>query len=163
MPDTGGMDDRMIIDAASPADAEALACIHLAARHAAMPWLPVLYPPESVPLYFRNRVLASEKVLIARDEGQARGFISVKGGWLTHLYVAPPHWGKGVGARLLETARSDLSALQLWVFEGNTRARRFYSQRGFRDCAFTDGQRNEEKMPDVRMVWVRRVQAAPRF
>jgi hypothetical protein len=34
-------------------------------------------------------------------------------------------------------------------------ARHFYSRRGFLDCEFTDGQGNEEKMPDLRMVWHR--------
>ena len=128
-----------------------------------MPWLPVLHAPESVLSFFKNSVLTSEKVLIARDEMQVQGFISGKDGWLNHLYVAPPYWGQGVGARLLDTARSDLEKLQLWVFQGNIRARRFYFQRGFCACEFTDGQHNDEKMPDVRMVWTRGAQGETFF
>ncbi|MDP9464580.1 MAG: GNAT family N-acetyltransferase, partial [Actinomycetota bacterium] len=40
--------------------------------------------------------------------------------------------------------------LQLWTFESNDRARRFYERHGFTAVEFTDGAGNEERWPDVR-------------
>ena len=145
----------MIIAAASLSDAEAMARIHRAARRTAMPWLPVLHGPQAEHRFFRDLVLPRETVLVARTGGRTVGFVSVDGGWLRHLYVAPEHWGGGAGTRLLDAAKAGRSALQLWVFRGNRRARRFYAERGFRDCEFTDGRRNEEGVPDLRMAWFR--------
>ena len=61
----------------------------------------------------------------------------------------------GLGTALLEAARSGVNHLQLWVFQGNAQARYFYSRQGFFERDFTNGQRNEEKMPDLRMEWTR--------
>jgi GNAT superfamily N-acetyltransferase len=146
----------MMIGEASSADAKAIAQIHRAARDQAMPWLPVLHSPKEDLWFFKNMVLPLEKVLIARVGKQAVGFISFDQGWLNHLYIAPDRWGMGLGTKLLEAARSDVSHLQLWVFQGNAMARQFYSKHGFCEREFTDGQRNEEKVPDMRMEWMRK-------
>jgi len=37
----------------------------------------------------------------------------------------------------------------------NADARRFYAARGFVEVALTDGTRNDEREPNVRMVWTR--------
>ena len=50
---------------------------------------------------------------------------------------------------------SGLGALELWCFEANERARRFYEARGFRAIRFTDGAHNEEQMQDIRYRWER--------
>jgi hypothetical protein len=50
---------------------------------------------------------------------------------------------------------SGVKALELWCFQANARARRFYEARGFRPIRFTDGDGNEEKTPDVRYRWER--------
>jgi len=43
--------------------------------------------------------------------------------------------------------------LRLWVFQRNERARAFYAKNGFLELELTDGDANEEKMPDVLMHW----------
>lgn len=96
-----------------------------------------------------------EKVLLAREGSKAVAFIAVHRGWLNHLYIAPDHWGAGLGRQLLETARAEARDLQLWVFQRNERARNFYARHGFAERERTDGQANEEKEPDIRMEWVR--------
>jgi putative acetyltransferase len=48
-----------------------------------------------------------------------------------------------------------VNALELWCFQANTSARRFYEERGFRAIRFTDGMHNEEKTPDIRYRWER--------
>jgi hypothetical protein len=42
---------------------------------------------------------------------------------------------------------------QLWTFQKNARARRFYEQRGFTAVRFTEGEGNIEKEPDVLYAW----------
>ena len=72
------------------------------------------------------------------------------------LYTDPALIGSGAGTLLLEAAKSaDVVALELWCFEANVRARRFYEARGFHAIRFTDGSGNEERMPDVRYRWQR--------
>lgn len=55
---------------------------------------------------------------------------------LERLYVDPRWWGLGVGARLHDAglavaARHGVEAINLWVLEGNTRARSMYERRGW--------------------------------
>jgi ribosomal protein S18 acetylase RimI-like enzyme len=57
-------------------------------------------------------------------------------GELYALFVHPDHWGTGAGRALTDAACTDLrgagcTAVQLWVLEANTRARRFYTRYGF--------------------------------
>jgi hypothetical protein len=44
---------------------------------------------------------------------------------------------------------------QLWTFQRNAQARRFYEARGFVLIQETDGARNEEKEPDALYLWTR--------
>jgi hypothetical protein len=63
----------------------------------------------------------------------------------------PTASAQGVGTQLVEAAKaSGVDALELWCFQANTCARRFYEARGFRAIRFTDGADNEERTPDVR-------------
>ena len=55
---------------------------------------------------------------------------------LLKLYVAPAHFGRGVGSLLYERAvdwfvDSGFVRARLWVLEHNTRARRMYERRGW--------------------------------
>jgi GNAT superfamily N-acetyltransferase len=143
----------MMIERALSSDAEKLATLHRSTRKAAMPWLPVLHAPDEVVWYFAHVVLPMEKVLIVRHGAEVMGFVAFDKGWLHHLYVAPERWGCGLGSELLNAAKTYSDYLQLWVFQKNTRARRFYSRHGFREREFTNGSNNEEKMPDIRMDW----------
>jgi GNAT superfamily N-acetyltransferase len=81
--------------------------------------------------------------------------MALKPGWVDQLYVAPDRLGEGIGRRLLELAKSraDADGLQLWTFQVNDRARRFYERNGFIEAELTDGSGNEEREPDVRYVW----------
>jgi len=40
--------------------------------------------------------------------------------------------------------------LQLWTFQANREARRFYERHGFTAVEETDGTTNEERLPDMR-------------
>ena len=63
--------------------------------------------------------------------------------------------GRGVGGELLQVAKRAFNCLQLWTFQRNLGARRFYEAPGFELVEDTDGARNEEKEPDARYLWAR--------
>ena len=70
-----------------------------------------------------------------------------------HLYVIPNLQKQGIGEKLLRAAQNAQPQLELWVFQKNVDAIRFYERHGFRCAERTDGLRNEEKEPDARYVW----------
>ncbi|WBU54613.1 GNAT family N-acetyltransferase [Paracoccus sp. SCSIO 75233] len=146
----------MRVRKAALADAGEIARIHRAARRAAMPWLPVLHSAAEDLRFFQTRVLAEQAVWVAADEDRIIGFAAVSGEWLNHLYVDPGDWRRGVGSRLLARAKDGVARLQLWVFQDNQMARHFYAAHGFAEVELTDGAGNEEKTPDVRMLWTQR-------
>ncbi|CAN5860357.1 hypothetical protein BH23ACT2_BH23ACT2_12340 [soil metagenome] len=81
---------------------------------------------------------------------------------LDQLFVDPDGVGRGVGSALLEQAKERRpDGLDLWTFEGNTGARRFYERHGFRAVARADGL-NEEGAPDVRYRWPMPAESAVR-
>jgi len=82
------------------------------------------------------------------------GLMVLAEGWLEQLYLDPAETGNGLGARLLDLAKQRRpGGLQLWTFESNVRARRFYERHGFTVEERTDGSGNEEHAPDLRYVW----------
>jgi GNAT superfamily N-acetyltransferase len=83
------------------------------------------------------------------------GLIAFREGWIDQLYVLPEHQGRGTGNALLQVAQRDFNSLQLWTFQRNAPARRFYEARGFVLVQETDGAGNEEKEPDALYRWTR--------
>jgi putative acetyltransferase len=65
-----------------------------------------------------------------------------------------------MGCALLDIAKAVSGSLQLWTFQRNIAARRFYEARGFVAVEETDGSHNEEREPDVLYRWDRH--SAPR-
>ena len=140
---------------ARPEDASEIAEIHMAARATAMPWLAVVHSPREVRLHFETVVLPGTDVRVARIDGVITGFMALRGNWIDHLYLVPDAWRQGLGRRLLQEAMAARPELELWTFQRNDGARRFYESFGFKAVEFTDGSANEEREPDVRYVWMR--------
>ena len=140
---------------ATEQDALPLSEIFLAARRAAMPYLPALYTDAEVLSWIRDTVIPESRVLIATSaDGTPTGFASVRNGWLDHLYVVPAAQACGVGSRLLASAKEvSAGGLKLHVFQRNDGARRFYERRGFRLVGLRDGSENEEHEPDAVYQW----------
>ena len=91
----------------------------------------------------------------AFDRDVITGMIAFRDDWIEQLYVRPEAQGRGVGTELLDVAKRASKRLQLWTFQRNARARRFYEARGFMLAEETDGSGNEEKEPDARYLWTR--------
>ena len=60
----------------------------------------------------------------------------------------------GLGSRFVRLAKTRRPhGLDLYTFQVNAGARRFYERHGFRVVDLDDGARNEEHQPDVRYRW----------
>jgi len=82
------------------------------------------------------------------------GLLSMGGGTIHNFYIQPGYQRRGIGHTLIETAKTCSGGeLQLWVFEPNEGAIRFYERHGFATMRKTDGRDNEEKVPDRLMAW----------
>jgi tRNA dimethylallyltransferase len=127
---------------ARPEDAEGAFQVQRAASLAA---LGHIYPPDryafpdaAVRERWEEAVTdASGDVLVAERGNRIVGVAAAKQGWLDGLYVLPDEWGNGVAGLLHDAALERLAAAgassaRLWVLEDNTRARRFYERRGWR-------------------------------
>jgi len=103
-----------------------------------------------------NVILKDCEVIVAEDASGIISFLARQGEEVRLLYTRPDRIGCGAGTQLIEAAKSSgVDALELWCFQANIRARRFYEARGFQAICFTDGADNEEKSPDVRYRWER--------
>lgn len=138
---------------ATPEDAPAITLIQREAFRLSLPFLPAPPPIEGHLAYISGRLMAEDAVWVAEVEGAVAGYVAFREGWIDHLYVHPDHQGRGIGPALLVKAMADGTPRQLWTFQQNARARRFYEARGFRAVEFTDGAGNMEKTPDVRYLW----------
>lgn len=67
---------------------------------------------------------------------------------LIAVYTLQEHWGTGLGQTLMEKVLKELigvyNDVALWVFQDNTRARRFYEKFGFAP----DGKQKQENFSD---------------
>lgn len=152
----GPMAEDAVIRPAGPADAEAIARVHvrswqvayehifgrdtlaaLSVEERRRAWLPVLAAPGP-----------GAVTLVAEEAGEMAGFAG--GGpprdadldpartvELYAIYLAPERWGSGIGSLLMEALLERLAAggpeeVVLWVLEDNARARRFYERAGWR-------------------------------
>ena len=93
---------------------------------------------------------------MAEATGAVVGVLALSEGWVDQLYFEPAWRGRGIGNRFIGLARRRQPAgLQLWTFQVNEAARRFYQRHGFVAAEWTDGAANEEREPDLRYVWSR--------
>jgi GNAT superfamily N-acetyltransferase len=136
-------------------DMDAAARVHRAAFDRALPTLAGLHTPEEDRWFFRERVFKTCEVWGAFDGDAMSGILAFREDWIDQLYVLPEAQGRGLGTALLQVAKDAFDRLQLWTFQRNAQARRFYEARGFTLVQETDGAGNEEKEPDSLYLWTR--------
>lgn len=118
-------------------------------------FLPELHTVAEDHTFVSGHMLPRQLVTIAERDGRMVGFMAETPGWIEHLYIAPEARRTGVGTALLGDAKSRSDALQLWCFRDNHPARAFYARHGFAVLEQTNGEGNEQRMPDVRLGWRR--------
>jgi GNAT superfamily N-acetyltransferase len=139
---------------AEPADAPGVADLLITSRAAAdIP--PAVHDDADVHRWVATHLLQECDVWLAVVDGAAPiGVLALAPGWVEQLFVTPAWFGRGIGSLLLDRAKQlQPDGLQLWVFESNVGAQRFYERHGFVAVEHTDGSGNEEQAPDVRYRW----------
>lgn len=80
-----------------------------------------------------TRYLPAAETWVACRGGHPVGFISLLGGFVGGLFVAPAEQGRGVGRALIAHARTIRGELSLEVYNANRGAVRFYRALGFQE------------------------------
>ncbi len=139
---------------AAPADADAIAEVHIISMRTAMPWLPDLHTNEETRAWVREVLLPRQEVWVAEADERVVGMAALGEEMLQQLYIHPDFQGQGIGGALFVLATERYPAgFTFYAFQRNTRARAFYEARGCVAVAFGDGSGNEEGEPDVLYAW----------
>jgi ribosomal protein S18 acetylase RimI-like enzyme len=139
-----------VIRPAIPADAEAIARVHVRTWQGAYEHV---FPAERLAgispapraEYWRSVIPDAPATMVAEVDGEVVGFASAGPcgdadgagrGELYAIYVEPAHWDAGLGRDLAVAVDEALRSLgfaeaSLWVLEDNPRARRFYEAGGW--------------------------------
>jgi GNAT superfamily N-acetyltransferase len=139
-------------------DMDEAARIHRASFDHALPWLTGLHGADEDRWFYRERMFKACTLWGAFHGDAMIALIALRKDWIEQLYVLPGAQGQGFGTKLLEVAKGAFDRLQLWTFQRNAAARRFYEARGFVLVEETDGAGNEAKEPDARYLWTRACQ-----
>ena len=158
MTPTDGAADHadLTVRLATEDDAHDIADLYTEARIRAVPQMPpALHSNAEDRAYVARRLADPEVEMWVAERGtQLIGFATCTPTWLDSLYVRPDLTGHGLGSVLLDVVKATHpDGFQLWVFESNSGARRFYQRHGLVEVDRTDGSGNEERQPDLRMVW----------
>jgi ribosomal protein S18 acetylase RimI-like enzyme len=133
-------------------DAPAIAEVFIASFKS-LDFLPTLHTDEEHRAFIRDLVVRGD-VWIAAEDGRIVGMAALAGDVLRQLYIHPDAQGRGAGSALLDKVKELRSAgFTFWVFQQNTRARRFYESHGCRVVRLTDGSDNDENTPDALYEW----------
>ena len=154
----------VVVRRAEAADAAAVASLYLRSRRHAMPTIVSPHTDDDVRDWIATHLVPEQETWVAQLAGVVVAVLTLSAGArhgtglnIDQLYVDPPWIGRGVGRILVDHAkRRSADGLELWTFQVNAAARRFYARQGFVEVDWTDGAGNEEHEPDVRCRWVRR-------
>jgi ribosomal protein S18 acetylase RimI-like enzyme len=142
-----------IIRRATGEDAPRVALIYLSSFHATYDFS-LAHTDDEVRAWVAGVLLPGTETWVAEDGGEVIGFVSLSDEGLEQLYVSPGRTGAGIGTRLILQAKERRPAgMDLFTFQVNDGARRFYERHGFVATWFGDGSENEEGQPDVRYAW----------
>ena len=156
----------VIVRAAIPADAPALAsCHHACWREAyrgqlSSPFLTALDDNERTLWWRRNLTESEEHVVVAQYGSDIVGFAGsgqnldnppLRDIQLHMLYVRQTWYGSGTGRRLFDAVIAD-QPCSLWVAQGNLRAINFYLRQGFNSDGTTSTIPEFENIVIIRML-----------
>lgn len=135
-------------------DAAEVARVFIASQAEALPFLRTLHTDGETVAFITEDVFAKDDVWVAVENERIVGMMALAGTHIDHLYLLPSRYRRGIGTKLIETAK-ELHPFQLtlYAFQVNMRARSFYEHHGFVPIEFGDGSGNEAGEPDVLYEW----------
>ena len=136
-------------------DLEQAAMLHRLAGAQIPGYDTMLHSADEFRNFYRDEVMINDELWGFFEGSRLQGFIALLPGWIDHLYADPAVQRAGVGSALVRLAQEKQSELRLYTFQSNVNARAFYEHHGFVIEELTDGERNEERMPDITYKWVR--------
>ena len=134
-------------------DMDRAAAVHRVSFDDALPTLAGLHTPDEDRWFFRERMFKTCELWGYFDNQELIGIIAFREGWIDQLYILPVSQGRGIGAALLQIAKSQSHSLRLWTFQRNRSARLFYERQGLTLVKETDGSANDENEPDAMYLW----------
>ena len=152
------MSQRVVFEAATPADADDIAQVYLTSRKHFLPYARLVHSDEQVRQWIAEALIPTSDIWVARLDGRIVGMLAIRrdetAGWIDQLYLLPEAVGQGMGSEFIQIAKTNLGPpIRLYTFQANPGARRFYERHGFKAIAFSDGVQNEEKCPDILYEW----------
>jgi ribosomal protein S18 acetylase RimI-like enzyme len=155
--------ERLVIRRAAQGDASGVGDVWLASWGATFDFPPA-HGDEDVRRWLAEELVPKVETWVAVDPGDGDRVVAMMAlstTMIEQLYLAPDWIGRGLGRRLVDLAKIRRpSGLDLYCFQANGRARRFYEAHGFTTVSFGDGSTNEEHQPDVRYAWREAPEAA---
>lgn len=123
-----------------------------------MPTISLAHPDDEVGAYIRDVCIATREtwvaVIDAVDGPRVVALLVLGDASIDQLYVHPDQQSQGIGSQMLALAKARRpDGFELYAFQVNVVARRFYERRGLVLVDLDDGGRNEEGEPDVRYRW----------
>lgn len=147
-------DPAVVLRRARPDDAPAIAEVWLRSFDAALPTVRRAHGDDDVRRWIRDVVVPGGDTWVAEEGPVVVGVCALSPGWIDQLYLDPAFRGRGIGDLFVDLAKErHPGGLQLWTFQVNGPARRFYERHGFVVVERTDGAGNEEREPDLRYRW----------
>ncbi|URK87214.1 GNAT family N-acetyltransferase [Rhizobium sp. RCAM05350] len=117
-------------------------------------WMPRVHDHEDVERYYSDIVFQERQVKIADIDGRVCAFMALSNdAYVTALYANRAHRRAGLGKSLIDHAKTLFpDQLNLWTFDENKEAQRFYNREKFIEVRRTNGD-NEENLPDILFQW----------
>lgn len=145
--------DAVTIRRAVPVDAPAVADVYLAAFYATYDFR-LAHTDDECRGWLAEEVVPLMETWVAEVAGRVVAMMVLDEAGIGQLYVDPQWHSRGIGSRLVELAKQRRpDGLELYTFQVNKRARRFYEWHGFTVVTLGDGSGNEERQPDVLYRW----------
>jgi ribosomal protein S18 acetylase RimI-like enzyme len=143
---------------ATQADADAIAQVYLSSRRTFVSFAAIAHSDDAVHQWIRDILIPDHHVIVVEQNNRIIGMMALSAtegtGWIDQLYLHPDVVGQGIGTQLIERTKAELgSPIQLYTFQENQGAIRFYEGHGFKAIQYSDGSENEEKCPDILYEW----------
>ncbi|HMS54960.1 MAG TPA: GNAT family N-acetyltransferase [Fimbriimonadaceae bacterium] len=119
-----------------------------------MDTVPLIHSENEVAEWISATLLPRNSSFVGELIGAVIGWVDVTPMTLDHLYLRRGLTGQGFGRLLLDFAKQrSPEGLELYTFQVNSGAFRFYEREGFVETKRGDGSGNEEGEPDIKLVW----------